>query len=571
MHYVKFLLPLLLLIGNSIFAQSTYEQVHNILTTKCSPTCHGNDTYSFNINDPLAALYDSLLNAEPKNTFAVNSNYKLISPGYPDRSYLLRKVANCISNDLALHSMEGTAMPENEPPLLNEEIELIRQWILFGAPDTGTVVDKNLIDSYYQNGTLRKIEQPTPPKSCEGFQIHFGPIFYAPREETEYFQRYDLNLADTLEVIGFASVQNVECHHFGIGKYIDSTAVLRQQGLVTEPLDAMLPGDKVFVGFSRNGETFMLPNGTAYLIRPDESLDLNFHLFNPYNEIMVAEAYVNVYTQPKGSASMEVKGAILHNSNFAIPNDSLPHTFNYSFPIDNISITSLSSHTHKHGVDFDIYLRNSDGSKGLMIYNGSYNYLQGFDTGIYNWEHPPVAFYDPLLDLTMPINNGTVPEGLIMEVTYVNTGADTLYFGITTQEEMMAILIQYIEEPFSVPSVAPYIPQCTETYRDPCKNDSLIDGIVNTLYPEVGLHLYPNPSQGETYLAYKLDKPADLVRLEIVNILGETISLLVNNEQQPIGEYNYQLDGTTLGAGIYFARLSINGQNTIQKLIVAGN
>lgn len=558
------------MMATSGFAQTTYEQVRNILVTKCSPACHGNNNYSFNITDPSATLYDSLLNATPTNTFAAGNNFKLIDPGYPDRSYLLRKVANCISTDLALDSLEGAAMPENETPLLKEEIELIRQWILYGAPDTGTVIDKTLIDSYYQNGGMPLVERPTPPKSCEGFQIHMGPMFYAPGEEAEYYQRYDLNLNDSIEVIGLEVAFNPQSHHFILTKYLNNTAQDWPQGLVKEGDNAVFGGDKEFLMAWQDLRPYNLPNGTAFIWDQNDDLDLNFHLFNSSNQIVLGEVYINVFTQPKGMALTEMKSDLVSNYSIVIPNDSQNTVVDYHYPLTNASISNITAHTHKTGVNFDVYFRNANGTKGAMIYKGTYNYSQGFDTGIFDWHHPPVAFYEPFINLSTPVNNGSIPTGLILEATYNNTTADTLSFGVTTLDEMMVVFIQYVEGSYNIPNTPPWTPQCTETYFDPCKNESTIDGIETRGQREILLRLFPNPSSGSTMINYELASPA-IVRLEVMNILGETVNLFINNELKPIGPQVYQFDSGEKGPGIYFVRLSINDQTTTQKLVLSGN
>ncbi len=558
-----------MLTGN-VYAQSTYEDVRAILTTKCDIACHGDNSFSFNITDSAETLYDSLLNAKPINPYAAGNNYALISPGYPDRSFLLRKVANCISADLATHPDEGALMPENAAPLALEDIELIRQWILYGAPDTGVVMDKALIQAYYQNPSRTKVERPTPPKSCEGFQIHLGPIFYAPGEEKEYFIKYDLNIPDTLEIISLYSIFNQESHHFGYNKYINNTGVNRPQGLILEGMDDTMPGDKVFIGFSENGKSNDLPNGTAFFINPNESLDLNFHLFNPYGIPLAGEAYVNVYTQPKGFASKEVKSGILHNFFFAIPNNSQPTIINYDLPIELVSLITLTSHAHSTCTNFDIYLRNSDGTKGKMIYDGSYNYLQGFDSGVYDYQHPPVIYFEPFLDLSKPVNNGTVPEGLIMEATYFNDGSDTLYFGVTTKDEMMAAVFQYVDSSFAIPANAPWTPTCIETYIDPCFKDTTISTaeIVNSNH-NISLNTYPNPSSGNTTIYYHLPNAAGSVKLDLVNLMGARLKTFIDGENQPAGDYSFAVNLESNSAGVYLLRLQVDGILFTQKLIVS--
>jgi flagellar hook assembly protein FlgD len=51
--------------------------------------------------------------------------------------------------------------------------------------------------------------------------------------------------------------------------------------------------------------------------------------------------------------------------------------------------------------------------------------------------------------------------------------------------------------------------------------------------------------------------PTDgMVRLEIYNILGETLATLVN-EEKPAGKFAVTFDGSQLTSGIYFYRLNV--------------
>jgi len=62
----------------------------------------------------------------------------------------LRKCQNGLDPDNGLFAGEGNAMPESPSPALsNNDIELIRQWIYAGAPQTGTVVNTTMINKYY--------------------------------------------------------------------------------------------------------------------------------------------------------------------------------------------------------------------------------------------------------------------------------------------------------------------------------------------------------------------------------------------------------------------------------------
>lgn len=554
-----------------LHAQDTWQDVYTILSTNCTGSgCHSGSRPDFNVTDASDVLYDSLVGNAPINPAALAKGDKYIDPGYPARSYLLRKVANCISGDLVLDQAEGNAMPDGRPPLADQEIELIRQWILFGAPETGEVVKKSVIDEYYTLGGVDKIERPTPPKSCEGFQVHMGPLFFEPHEESEWFQKFDLDVPDTLEVTGLELFFNDESHHFILRKFKTGTAQNWPQGVTPlNPLTAF-DSDKDYVMAWQDNQDFRLPNGTAYIWGPDESLDLNLHMFNYHNEILPGEVYLNVYTQPKGTAEKEMKSSLINNLNiFLAPgsNQTLSATDN----MQNVSVWTLTSHTHKYGTNFDIFFKNQGGGKGKQVYDGTYNYEQGFDMGTYDWEHPPTVFYEPFLDMTDTINNGTKPTGFVYEANYHNTGSNLITFGFTTNDEMMIYYVQYVDGQYEIPANPLWTSTCSnERFVDPCLNDTT--GIIDLAGTEgVGMDLYPNPTSTIASINYVLENNATNVSLQVVNMLGEVVSTMVSNEQQQVGTYSYHFNGAEHNQGVYFVRLSIDGKVTTQKLILSGN
>ncbi len=556
-------------VSKPVSAQSTYEQIRTILTTNCSPACHANTIYSFNIDDPASALYDSLLNADPKNPYARSQGYKLIYPGHPEKSFLLRKVANCISGDLALAQAEGSEMPEGGPALLDQEIELIRQWIIAGADETGNIVKKNIIDEYYTIGGIDKIEVPAPPKECEGFQIHMGPIFFEPGEEVEYFLRHDLNVPDSLEVVGLELFFNDESHHFILRKYRGGTGQSKPQGLLSLIEGQIYDGDKDYIMAWQDNQSFYLPNGTAYFWSPDEILDLNYHMFNYHNEILPGEVYINVYTQPKGSALKEMKSRLVNNFNINIPAGQM-RTFSQTSNFSNKSIWTITSHTHKYGFDYNVYLVGPNNQTGRQVFDGTFDYSAGFDTGTYDWEHPPTVFYEPFLDFSDTINNGSTAVSLRDSVTYKNTGSDPVGFSFTTEGEMMIFYVQYVDGTFDIPAAPVWTANCTATYKNPCVGDTTT-GILEFATNDMALNLYPNPTNGVVAIEYNLPSNATVVNLQVVSMLGEVVANLVTNEQQVAGNYAYTFDAKGNSQGIYFIRLSVDGKISSQKLIFAGN
>jgi len=77
---------------------------------------------------------------------------------------------------------------------------------------------------------------------------------------------------------------------------------------------------------------------------------------------------------------------------------------------------------------------------------------------------------------------------------------------------------------------------------------------------------YPNPFNPVTRIRYAIPK-ASHVRVEVYNVLGQRVSLLVNEEKQP-GYYTVVFNASSLASGFYIYRLQANGFHAVKKLIV---
>ncbi len=80
------------------------------------------------------------------------------------------------------------------------------------------------------------------------------------------------------------------------------------------------------------------------------------------------------------------------------------------------------------------------------------------------------------------------------------------------------------------------------------------------------LQNYPNPFNPTTTIRYGLPQRA-FVRLEVFNLLGEKVSVLVDREQEP-GYHELVLEGRTLPSGIYLYRLATLGFVETKKFIL---
>jgi len=540
------------------FAQSTAESVSAIFQANCTTGCHsgGNPSAQLDLSGNVSDLINALVDVDPLNPAAQAKGYKLIDPGYPHNSFLLYKCAYTAWDDqFDMTPAEGNSMPDGQAPLAKEEVELIRQWILYGAKESGVAVDTQTLSDYYNDNGMARIERPAPPATGEGFQMHMGPFFLEPGEEVEFYKKEKANNQSLENIVRFEAIFNEESHHFLLFEFVPGTDGQVGEGLRPVTVQNAFQDAQYMVGWVDPGVTD-LPNGTAYKLEEDGVLDLNYHLINYASNgdsILAAEAYINYYVDNQTPNLIEMHSELLININIFIPNNGNEVTFTNtqtfgSSATDSIYIWFLSSHTHKYGTDYDIYKRNPDGSQGDQLYEGFYNTTYDFNQGYYDWEHPGNLYLDEVYGEMIPIAE---KDGLIQQAKYQinnpNETAPFIGFGLTTDDEMMLAFIQYTRE------------------RVP---ESVLTGIgdSNTSKHDF-MSIYPNPTNGSSTIKFSLEESAD-VQLIVYNSLGQEVNSLYNGSMTA-GQATFQFDASA-GLdpnGLYLIQLMVDGKVYTDRLL----
>lgn len=531
----------------SVKSQSTFTQIHQLLQTNCAgASCHSGVTPTFNVTLSESAFYSALVNATPVNPTAAAKGDKLITPGYVDRSFLLRKIVHGLNENnihMALAGTEGNNMPSGLPALAKEDIELVRQWILHGAPQTGDVVDNAVIDLYY-SGAGKDDTYPAhePPPADSGFQIYVGKILVPPVTEDYYYIKHDLRLTSNLEIPKVKTMLPPSTHHFVMYKFFPGGAANYADGLRPEALSSHADVSDG-IGTGANIWEYDLPPSTAYFWAQNSILDLNLHIRNPSPDTVLAcDLYMNIYTQPTGTATdfMLIRNYPVFT--IAIPPDNVEHEFieiaNDTNETRYWKIWQLYGHTHKYGTDYDIFLRNPDGTMGTQEYESWYSYEQGFNVGYHRFGvDGTLEFFDDnnLLQVDPRL-------GFIHRARYKNYTSDTIFWGITSEEEMMVMGFQYI-------------------YGD------LLSGIDNPDNNPLKVSVFPNPASDMISINYILPTTSDL-KVELINILGEK-SLLMSQKNKPAGNYLDEIEfPEKYAAGIYLVAISAGNYQSVQRIVI---
>jgi hypothetical protein len=229
-----------------------------------------------------------------------------------------------------------------------------------------------------------------------------------------------------------------------------------------------------------------------------------------------------------------------------IPPDNMEHEFievaNDTNETHYWKVWQLYGHTHQWGTDYDIFLRNADGTMGSQEYESWYSYEQGFNVGYHRFGVDATFRFYPenaLLEVDPRL-------GWIHRARYKNNTQDTIYWGITSEEEMMVMGFQYITG---------------DTLG------ALPSGIGKSESNSMRVNVFPNPASEEISLNYSLVNSAN-VSIELTNLLGET-TVLATARNKPAGNY---LDDVKLpdgiARGVYILTLRAGNQSSTQRIVI---
>ncbi|MFN0176508.1 MAG: T9SS type A sorting domain-containing protein [Saprospiraceae bacterium] len=528
----KLLTLLLCAFALPLSAQTTLpsvQEVYKIFQNKCV-TCHDHTSPEANLDLEGTGITElhraqnvasKLVNVNPSNANALVNGYKRVYPGRADKSFLFKKINNGLEASIpALHAQEGSTMPAYPGTALTDaEKEIIRQWILYGAKTTGSQFDKTLVETFYNVGGEKSFPDGPPPGPApgEGFQLKMGPFFLAPDSEVEYYQKWEMNLPNNVEVNGLDFKISPFSHHFLLYNFTGTGAASIPAGL---RIDAN--HDQInLLAAVQEATDLRLPNKTAFKWDNNIVLDFNSHYINyslsqPYQ----CEAYINVYTQSPGTAEQEMFATLLVNPNIPIPNsgDLITHTRSeFQFGADSLYIWGLMGHTHKYGRGYKVWKRLVNGQKGDLIYDASCPMgIPGCPTPWYDYQHIPIRYWEPSLPVKWS-------QGIIHEAKWVNEGPTSVNFGPTSDDEMMVLIAFYTEQPITVGT------------NDPGSqllgNQTLVS---------------PNPTSGN--VTFTLPGGVESVRtFRLFNITGQEVL-----RRTDILGQSFELDLSRLAPGVYF-------------------
>lgn len=392
---------------------SSFKTMQTKLFDKSCATsgCHAGTTPAGALSLESGVAYANLINISPNNPVALADGLKRVVPGSPEQSFLYKK----LSGDL--RAGHGERMPMGSSALSDNALQFVREWIAAGAPQTGVVSDSSLLDAV----TSTFIPPPPPAK---GVQIRMKPFDIGPKSEREVFYYMQSPNTSLIFVNKFQVKMRDNSHHFIMYAYPPNTPASPPAGIFRDQggdMEIYAAYRQFFLGSQVADFTFEFPEGVALALPPRAGLDMNSHYVNPGTTPMQGEVYVNLHTTD--NVQRIAKDLLWGDDSFVL----LPYRTTIvdgTIPTDeDVDIFMLTSHTHKRGKSFKIYV---DGGPrhGELIYQSS------------DWHLPTVQNFSPPLRLSKG-------EGLRYEAEYYNETEFPIRFGLTSDDEMCIIAGYY--------------------------------------------------------------------------------------------------------------------------------
>ncbi len=400
-----------------------------ILTPSCATSgCHASTSdpnfAQHNLVLTSAVAYDNLVNSVSKNAAAKAAGLLRVKAGDYLNSFLFQKI------DCQTASQYGALMPLGGPNLTLGQIEFIKQWIIKGAPKTGSIVDETLLSN--NTACTQAFVPLQAPTAAEGFQLTINPFTVFPNTEREVFLSRNTPNTSTVYINKIVMQGRPNSHHFVLYGF-QNTALLPPVNSMRDLYNADASinvstfaqmQNHIFLGGGTDvNTTYTFPTGVALKIPPASPLDLNAHYFNKQTISFTGENYINMYTVPQANVVKEAQSINFANYNFSIPaNTRRTITTDFIFA-KAVTVITLTSHFHKTGEKFQIKILGGT-RNGEVVYENT------------NWEHPLVV------NLSIPIQL-KAGEGLTSVVTYNNTSSKVINFGLTSEDEMNIIFGYY--------------------------------------------------------------------------------------------------------------------------------
>lgn len=369
--------------GEPVVQTSTFQRIQTeVFDVSCSSdSCHSSVGQAGAMVLDAGGSWDALINQAPANPIAASHGWMRVAPGEPDQSFLLAKLTHTLA------SGEGLGMPYNAAPLDPATIEVIRAWIVAGAPKDGRVPG----DDGRMLGASEDPANITLQPPAKGVQLAVtAPEIPAGKEETtcHFFKMpadadFDVNRIQ-IAVTGGS-------HHIHLYRPYDSSLDV-PDGI--ENCDMAVDFDvwQLVVATQLRKTDWELPPGVAYRFRAGEQLLMQTHFVNvgSLETQDAGKVLMNLNAADEGTVEHYAGALFGQDRDVRVPPFSTPtKAAECVFP-NPITIFAMTGHYHFRGRRFDS--RRWD--NGLPAVDSFYHY-EGYDDPLFTaWDPAAAPFFD---------------------------------------------------------------------------------------------------------------------------------------------------------------------------------
>jgi hypothetical protein len=341
---------------------STFERIQTeVFDVSCtSSSCHSSVGQAGDLVLEAGSSWTSLMNHAPSNHSASGHGLMRILPGDPNNSFLLMK----LTDNLA--AGEGAPMPYNTAPLDAATVEIIRDWIAAGAPDTGRVRGDDGRPLGGGGENPGEISLPPPVRGVQ-LSITSRPVPVGTEETVCHYLKLPSDVDFDVDRIQISVTGG--SHHIHLYRPYDKTLDV-PDGF--EQCNMAVDFDKwaLVVATQLRKTDWELPQGVAFHFRAGEQLLVQTHFVNvgALETIGEGKVLMNLNAADRGSVT-DYAGALFGQDRDVDvpPLSNVTGSATCTFP-NPITIFAQTGHYHFRGKRFSTY-RWDDGVRGEEIYH----------------------------------------------------------------------------------------------------------------------------------------------------------------------------------------------------------
>ncbi|MBI1816803.1 MAG: hypothetical protein HYR72_17630 [Deltaproteobacteria bacterium] len=251
---------------------STFARIQTeVFNVSCSSdSCHSSVGRAGNLVLEEGQSWDSLVNVSPSNPVAAADGWMRVMPSRPDSSFLLAKVADNLA------AGQGQSMPWGAALLTTETVDVIRAWIVAGAPHDGIVPGD---DGRPLGGGGEKPGDIVLPPPAKGVQLQVTAAAIPKGKEETSCHYLKLPSDVDFDVNRFQIAVTGGSHHVHLYRPYDSTLNLADG---VEVCNTAVDFDKweLVVATQLRHSDWELPEGVAYHFHAGEQLLMQTHFVN---------------------------------------------------------------------------------------------------------------------------------------------------------------------------------------------------------------------------------------------------------------------------------------------------